>query len=80
MPWQLTDAVNIDIDPEVESFQHTSLQTLDVCSSHVGDPVVISRIIFMMLPCIRRVIRDGNRPEWDEINRQLDSLRLSVLV
>jgi hypothetical protein len=74
------DAVNIDIDPEVESFQHTSLQTLNVGSSHVGDPVAVSRIIFMMLPCIRRVIRYCNRLEWDEVNRQLDSLRLSVVV
>jgi len=30
------DAVNIDIDLEVESFQHTSLQILYVGSSHVG--------------------------------------------
>jgi hypothetical protein len=74
------DAVNIDIDPEIESFQHTSLQRLDVGSSHVGDPVAVARIIFMMLPCIRCVIRDSNRPEWDEVNRQLDSLRLSVVV
>ena len=74
------DAVNIDIDPEVESFQHTSLQILYVGSSHVGDPVAVARIIFMMLPCIRCVIRNWNRLEWDEVNRQLDSLRLSVVV
>ncbi|OAX33949.1 hypothetical protein K503DRAFT_748044 [Rhizopogon vinicolor AM-OR11-026] len=54
------DAVNIDIDPTVESFQHTSLQSLDVCNSPIVDPEVVARIISSMLPCIYTIGYDDS--------------------
>jgi hypothetical protein len=66
------DAVNIDIDPEAQSFQHTSLRTLNVGSSRVEDPGAVARIIFSMLPCVSEVGHRGSSL-WDEVNRQLAS-------
>ncbi|OAX35230.1 hypothetical protein K503DRAFT_868405 [Rhizopogon vinicolor AM-OR11-026] len=55
------DAVNIDIDPEAKSFQHTSLRYLDLSSfSHIADPEAVARIIFSMFPCI-----DGNGVDYN---------------
>ncbi|OAX37560.1 hypothetical protein K503DRAFT_866783 [Rhizopogon vinicolor AM-OR11-026] len=73
------DTVHIDIDPEAETdtLQHTSLQTLDVGTSHAGDPEAVARTIFSMLPCISRVCQ--GELEWDEVNSQLESLRFSTV-
>ncbi|KAJ8591714.1 hypothetical protein M405DRAFT_95226 [Rhizopogon salebrosus TDB-379] len=49
------DAVDIDIDPNAESFQHTSLQTLHVCRSHIADADAVARIISSILPGITNV-------------------------
>lgn len=86
---QLTmDAVNIDIDPASESFQHTSLKTLHVCCSHVAHAEVVARIIFSMLPCVdevnfyRFIEGHGNHPltSWGVVNSHLESLRSSAVV
>jgi hypothetical protein len=73
--WLDIDAVNIDIDPENESFQHTSLQELDVCSSIAEDPERVTRIISTMLPRISTVIYNPtpftSRGVWDEVNTRL---------
>ncbi|OJA13276.1 hypothetical protein AZE42_05020 [Rhizopogon vesiculosus] len=72
------DAVNIDVDPEAESFQHTSLRTLDLSYSDVEDPQAVARIIFSMLPCISEVLH-WDILEWDQVDSELESLRLSVV-
>ncbi|KAG1733822.1 hypothetical protein EDB19DRAFT_1911383 [Suillus lakei] len=70
------DAVNIDIDPTAESFQHAALQSLDVTLSVVADAEVVARIIFSMLPCVNHV---GHRYDfraemgklWNDVNEHL---------
>ncbi|OJA20588.1 hypothetical protein AZE42_05379 [Rhizopogon vesiculosus] len=78
------DAVNIDIDPEAELFQHTSLRELDICNSNVEDPKAVAYIIFSMFPCISSIISplSSNRriSAWDEVKKELKSLRSSVMV
>ncbi|OAX37563.1 hypothetical protein K503DRAFT_801147 [Rhizopogon vinicolor AM-OR11-026] len=69
------DAVNIDVDPDAESFQHTSLQTLNLGFSRVGDPEAIAGIISSMFPCISQVNSTFNRKEWVAVNRRLGYLR-----
>ncbi|KAG2738569.1 hypothetical protein P692DRAFT_20859584 [Suillus brevipes Sb2] len=44
------DAVKIDIDPTTESFQHTTLESLNLARSSVGDAEAVARIIFFMSP------------------------------
>jgi len=69
------DAVNINIDPKVESFQHTFLQMLDVGYSHAVDAEAIACIISFMLPCIQRVsyeLNTGSHVVWEEVNRRLE--------
>jgi hypothetical protein len=75
------DVVNIDIDPNVELFQHLSLQVLDACSSHMENPEAVACIIFSMLPRVRKVTRhwSTNTFGWDEVNSRLESLRFSVV-
>ncbi|KAG0694958.1 hypothetical protein DFH29DRAFT_295474 [Suillus ampliporus] len=73
----LIDAVNIDIDPEAESFQHTSLRNFGVCSSKVADAEAVARIIFSVLPCVDRVSyhqNGGSHLVWNDVNKQLKSL------
>jgi len=75
----LVDAVNIDIDPNTESFQHTSLQELCLGSSPIEDPEVVARIISSALPCVSQVTyhwnsRNAFESAWDEVNTQLESL------
>jgi hypothetical protein len=75
----LVDAVNIDIDPNTESFQHTSLQELCLGSSPIEDPEVVARIISSVLPCVSQVTyhlnsRSEFKLAWDEVNTQLESL------
>ncbi|OAX36711.1 hypothetical protein K503DRAFT_801820 [Rhizopogon vinicolor AM-OR11-026] len=69
------DAVNIDIDPKVESFQHTSLQTLDVGPSPAEDAEAITCIISSMLPCLSSVhcrLESGSHLVWEEVNTRLE--------
>jgi hypothetical protein len=44
------DALRIDIDPTTESFQHTTLESLNLTRSPVADADAVARIIFSMLP------------------------------
>ncbi|KAG1801118.1 uncharacterized protein BJ212DRAFT_1384807 [Suillus subaureus] len=74
-----TDTVNIDIDPDTESFQHTALQQLILRPSDLADGEAVARIIFSMLPCVDRVLYSVY-PElysWHEVNRHLESFRSS---
>jgi len=68
------DAVNIDIIPTVDSFQHTSLQMLDVGSSYAADVDAVAYIILLKLPLVRRVCfnkNGGSDLGWEEVNWQL---------
>lgn len=81
----LVDAVRIDIDPTAESFQHTTLESLNLTRSPVADAEAVARIIFSMLPRIEHVY-DQRDPfetwdiggqfdeQWDEVNKHLDLL------
>lgn len=73
------DARNIDIDPEAESFQHTSLKNLTLGSSELEDVNVetVARIVFSMLPAVDRVIyASGSITRvWHNVNRHLELLR-----
>ncbi|KAG1802542.1 uncharacterized protein BJ212DRAFT_1397295 [Suillus subaureus] len=77
----LIDTVNIDIDPNAEPIQHTSLRTLDLetFESPIGNAEVLARIIFKWLPCVDQVnkVADDWEP-WDEVNMHLVSLRAAV--
>jgi hypothetical protein len=69
------DTSNIDMDPDVESFQHTSLRTLTFEPwemPHTTDAEAVARIIFSMLPRVCK-INEYNR-EWREVNRHLELL------
>ncbi|KAG2750219.1 hypothetical protein P692DRAFT_20873173 [Suillus brevipes Sb2] len=84
----LMDAVNIDIDPAAETFQHTTLQKLDLIQSDVADAEAVARIIFSVLPCINQILTRRDhwddrlvfQKEWDEVNRRLDYLKSSAVV
>jgi hypothetical protein len=77
------DAANIDINPEAESFQHSSLQKLHLGDSRVGDAEAVALIIFSMLPHVGEVMYfgygtntgylGGNSAMWWEVNRHLRS-------
>ncbi|KAG2126530.1 hypothetical protein DEU56DRAFT_891883 [Suillus clintonianus] len=70
------DARNIDIDPETESFQHTSLQSLRVGAFEEPDAEAVARIIFSKLPCINWVGCGGGHPQlWHDVNSRLKSLK-----
>ncbi|KAG1781537.1 hypothetical protein EV702DRAFT_1275702 [Suillus placidus] len=71
------DAVNIDIDPETESFQHTSLQKFNVGFSNVEDVEAAARIIFTMLPGVEQV-RHADENEWDKVNKHLEYFKSSA--
>ncbi|KAG2342840.1 hypothetical protein BDR05DRAFT_963637 [Suillus weaverae] len=71
------DAVNIDIDPETESIQHTSLQKFNVGFSNVEDVKAAARIIFSMLPGVEQV-RHADENEWDKVNKHLEDLKSSA--
>ncbi|KAG0694971.1 hypothetical protein DFH29DRAFT_295970 [Suillus ampliporus] len=78
----LMDAMNVDLDPKAESFQHASLQTLDVRSSHTTDSEAVAHIILSMLPCVKSVIHSYSgryvRYAWYEVNRRLESFKSSA--
>jgi hypothetical protein len=62
-------AVNIDVDPEAESFQRTSQQNLRLGSSIAAHSEAVVRIIIAMLPSIVEVTRDWmNRFALDKVN------------
>ncbi|KAG2036057.1 hypothetical protein BDR03DRAFT_921945 [Suillus americanus] len=84
----LMDAVNIDIDPAAETFQHTTLQKLDLTQSDVADAEIVARIIFFVLPCVDRILTRRDhwnasmvfQKEWDEVNKHLDYLKSSAVI
>ncbi|KAG1839282.1 hypothetical protein C8R48DRAFT_782131 [Suillus tomentosus] len=84
----LMDAVNIDIDPAAESFQHTTLHNLDLSQSDIEDAETVARIIFSVFPCIDRIPtqRDcwnapvGFYKKWAEVNKHLGYLKSSAVV
>ncbi|KAG1731672.1 hypothetical protein EDB19DRAFT_2041697 [Suillus lakei] len=69
------DAMNIDIDPKAESFQHISLKKLVMYSSPVADAEAVARIIFSMLPDIQPNIHLLDM--WEDVNAHLKSLKSS---
>ncbi|KAG1810470.1 uncharacterized protein HD556DRAFT_55854 [Suillus plorans] len=73
------DARNIDIEPEVESFQHTSLRilTVDSCELEVVNVEAVARIIYSMLPAVSQVMcSNGGVPRlWYNVNKHLEMLR-----
>ncbi|KAG1799315.1 uncharacterized protein HD556DRAFT_1525238 [Suillus plorans] len=62
--------VTIDIDPDAEPIQHTSLRSLalELSEFQTADAETIARIISAWLPCVG-LVRD---PSWDEVNSHLD--------
>ncbi|KAG0696277.1 hypothetical protein DFH29DRAFT_1082984 [Suillus ampliporus] len=80
------DAVNIDIDPKSESFQHHSLQFLEVGLSDVADAQAVACIIHSMLPCVnsgqvRYPMGPGYETSpWYEVNRLLKSFKSSAVL
>jgi hypothetical protein len=82
------DAVNIDINPSAETFQHTTLQKLDLTQSDVADAEVVARIIFFVLPRVDRILTRRDhwnasivfQREWDEVNKHLDYLKSSAVI
>ncbi|KAG1733794.1 hypothetical protein EDB19DRAFT_1190052 [Suillus lakei] len=79
-------AVNIDIDPTAESFQHTSLQHLNLTSSGITGAEAVAHIIVSVLPSVDRVILPANqrseRPSdvCLEVQRHLESFRASAII
>ncbi|KAG1785338.1 uncharacterized protein HD556DRAFT_1459222 [Suillus plorans] len=69
----------IDIDPNAEPIQHTSLQSLALQSSEfqTADAETIARIISTWLPCVDQV-RNIYGSSWVEVNRHLRSLRAAA--
>ncbi|KAG2048342.1 hypothetical protein BDR06DRAFT_962840 [Suillus hirtellus] len=69
----------IDIDPDAEPVQHTSLRSLDLEKSKLlaADAETIARIISAWLPCVDQV-RSIFSLSWDEVNRHLRSLRVAT--
>jgi hypothetical protein len=76
------DAAGIDIDPTAESFQHTTLESLELTRSCVVDVEAVARILFSMLPRIDKVTDQWDpwnteihfQKQWDEVSRHLDLL------
>ncbi|OAX33951.1 hypothetical protein K503DRAFT_859487 [Rhizopogon vinicolor AM-OR11-026] len=74
------DAVNIDIDATVESFRHTSLQSLDLSYSDIANPKAVARIILSMLPGVDGIgyndFADPDEPTpWHEVDSLLLEFR-----
>jgi hypothetical protein len=79
------DAAHIDMNPTTESFQHTSLQALDLESSpEAVDAEAVARMTFSILPCIHQVNRiyAGRycRNDWQEVNRYPRSFKSSSIL
>ncbi|OAX38989.1 hypothetical protein K503DRAFT_769909 [Rhizopogon vinicolor AM-OR11-026] len=68
-PQVYINAVNVDIDPEAESFRYTYLAELDVCSARIRNIDAVTRIVYSMLPRIAHVGPDRIRLlGWKEVN------------
>ncbi|KAG1875941.1 hypothetical protein C8R48DRAFT_759391 [Suillus tomentosus] len=78
------DTEHIDIDPTTESFQHTSLQSLDLDSPDVVDVEAVARTIFSMLPCIHQVnqVLGGRHcwKNWQKVNKRLETFKSSSVL
>ncbi|KAG2091809.1 uncharacterized protein F5147DRAFT_822780 [Suillus discolor] len=67
----------IDVDPDAEPIQHTSLRSLELeTSSEIADPETLAGIISAWLPCIYRVQNLG--VDWDEVNMDLRFLKVAT--
>ncbi|KAG1873129.1 hypothetical protein F4604DRAFT_1925623 [Suillus subluteus] len=75
------DIVNIDIDPETESFRHTALQQLTLTRSDLADGEAVARIVFSVLPYVNSVLYSEflRSYSWDEVNRHLQSFQSSLV-
>ncbi|KAG1799284.1 uncharacterized protein HD556DRAFT_118642 [Suillus plorans] len=70
----LINLTTIDVDPDAEPIQHTSLRTLellDISQSQIADAEALARIISAWLPCVDKVESIGST--WDEVNKHLKS-------
>ncbi|KAG1890700.1 uncharacterized protein F5891DRAFT_1176863 [Suillus fuscotomentosus] len=69
----------IDIDPDAEPIQHTSLRslTLELSEFQTADAETIARIISAWLPRVNQV-QDVDGFSWGEVNRHLRSLRVAT--
>lgn len=78
------DTEHFDIDPTTESFQHTSLQSLDLDSPDVVDVEAVARTIFSMLPGIHQVnqILGGRHcwKNWQKVNKRLETFKSSSVL
>jgi recombinational DNA repair protein RecR len=74
------DAVNIDIDPTDESFQHASLQELILATSRTSDAEAVARIVFSVLPSVDQVSPGFKRRTRGciEVQRHLESFKRSA--
>ncbi|KAG1749500.1 hypothetical protein EDB19DRAFT_1904624 [Suillus lakei] len=75
------DVVNIDIDPNDEQIQHTSLRTLDLetAESPIPNAEALARIIFTWLPCVRNISQLKDDWElWNEVNNHLNFLHHDI--
>ncbi|KAG2096316.1 uncharacterized protein F5147DRAFT_818418 [Suillus discolor] len=68
----------IDVDPDSEPIQHTSLRSLELETSEteIADAETLARIISAWLPCVDRVLSIDKR--WDKFNKHLKSLRVAT--
>ncbi|KAG1791775.1 hypothetical protein EV424DRAFT_1649764 [Suillus variegatus] len=68
----------IDVDPDAEPIQHTSLRSLalETFESEIADAETLARIISAWLPCVDLVKSMGSN--WDEVNMHLRSLRAAT--
>ncbi|KAG2048324.1 hypothetical protein BDR06DRAFT_962834 [Suillus hirtellus] len=69
----------IDVDPDAEPIQHTSLRTLQLLNtpeSQIADAETLARIISAWLPCVDHIYGPGL--SWDEVNMHLGSLRAAA--
>jgi hypothetical protein len=77
------DDVNIDIHPEAEPFQHTSLKQLDLLSFPIKDAKVVARVVFLMFSCVDGVgahIHVGVIPTWIVVNDYLRPSKTSAVL
>ncbi|KAG2137889.1 uncharacterized protein EDB93DRAFT_1231126 [Suillus bovinus] len=67
----------IDVDPDAEPIQHTSLRSLNLEKSkfQIADAETLARIISAWLPCVDQVHTNRCSPSWSAVNRYLGSLR-----
>ncbi|KAG2096341.1 uncharacterized protein F5147DRAFT_656648 [Suillus discolor] len=65
----------LDVDPDAEPIQHTSLRSLglETSESEIADAETLARIISAWLPCVDRV-QSLDYMRWDEVNKHLKSL------